>query len=390
MTATDSTLTGQPSLRRVLGRLDLALLCVVAVVNLNFLPVIASIGPVVLWLWLLALAFFFWPMGFAVIELSHRFPGEGGVYLWAKRVLGDSHGFHSGWCYWMTNVFYIPTVLFYFVGISAYVMGARYHSLADSGLFISILSLVLLWSMVGLNILGLGVGKWVNNLGGIGTAAAAVGLIALAIVGWFAHGNGLPPRSFLITGADWRLLSTFGVICFSLAGLDLGSIMGDEICNPRDAIPGAVSWGGVASGLLYVGATMALVLALPQHEIGVLQGVLQGVTKMAKDSGIAWLIPPLALVLSVEAAGTASAWIGGSARLPFVAGLDRYLPSALGRLHPRFATPHVALMVQATLASVFVGMSLVGASLRDAYLTLLDLAIDPLLLHVRFLSSSGC
>ena len=38
-------------------------------------------------------------------------------------------------------------------------------------------------------------------------------------------------------------------------------------------------------------------------------------------------------------AGIASAWLSGSARIPFVAGLDRYLPASLGKLHPRTATP---------------------------------------------------
>src|SRR5258708_6944247 len=73
-----------PHLRRVLGTWDLTWLCVVAITNMNLVPVVAAGGFITVWLWLLALAFFFWPQGVAVIELSHRFPGEGGIYLWAK------------------------------------------------------------------------------------------------------------------------------------------------------------------------------------------------------------------------------------------------------------------------------------------------------------------
>ena len=61
--------------------------------------------------------------GIAVIELAHRYPGEGGVYLWAKEVFGDFHGFLSGWCYWTNNMLYVPTVMLYFVGVSVYVLG---------------------------------------------------------------------------------------------------------------------------------------------------------------------------------------------------------------------------------------------------------------------------
>ena len=71
----------QPHLKRVLGRFDLVLLFVVAVFNLNVVPSIAANGGVTVWLWIISLLLFFWPQGIAVIELAHRYPGEGGVYL---------------------------------------------------------------------------------------------------------------------------------------------------------------------------------------------------------------------------------------------------------------------------------------------------------------------
>jgi len=101
----------KPHLKRVLGRWDLVLLFVVAVFNLNVVPSIAANGGVTVWLWIISLALFFWPQAIAVIELAHRYPGEGGVYLWAKEVFGDFHGFLSGWCYWTNNMLYVPTVL---------------------------------------------------------------------------------------------------------------------------------------------------------------------------------------------------------------------------------------------------------------------------------------
>ena len=113
----------QPHLIRALGRRDLVLLFVVAVFNLNVVPSIAANGGVTIWLWIISLLLFFWPQGIAVIELAHRYPGEGGVYLWAKEVFGDFHGFLSGWCYWTNNMLYVPTVMLYFVGVSVYVLG---------------------------------------------------------------------------------------------------------------------------------------------------------------------------------------------------------------------------------------------------------------------------
>src|SRR5438046_8435780 len=171
-----------PRLRRVLGRGDLVLLFVVAVFNLNVVPSIAANGGVTVWLWIISLALFFWPQGIAVIELAHRFPGEGGVYLWAKEVFGDFHGFLSGWCYWTNNMMYVPTIMLYFVGVSVFSLGPAHASLADSKAFAPFASLALLVVIVVLNLVGLGVGKWINNVGAIGTFVAAALLMGLGVI----------------------------------------------------------------------------------------------------------------------------------------------------------------------------------------------------------------
>lgn len=363
-----------PHLRRVLGQWDLVLLFVVAIVNLNVVPTIAANGGVTVWLWALALLLFFWPQGIAVIELAHRYPGEGGVYLWAKRVFGDFHGFLSGWCYWTNNIFYVPTVLLYFVGISVYVAGPRSRTLADNTWFALGASIVLLALLVALNVRGLGVGKWVNNLGGVGTSVTAITLIGLGLVVLFRFGTTMTAADFRITG-DIRLIGSFGVICFGLVGLELASIMGDEIQDPRRTLPGAVGWGGILSGVLYIGATLTLLLAVSKQDIGVLQGVVQAVSHMAEQIHVPWIVSPFAFVLSISIAGIASAWLSGSARIPFVAGLDLYLPEGLGKLHRKFATPYVALIVHASFSAIFLGMSFVGAGVKEAFVTMLDLAV---------------
>src|SRR5258708_4578064 len=166
-----------PPLKRVLGRFDLVLLFVVAVFNLNVVPSIAANGGVTVWLWIASLLLFFWPQGIAVIELAHRYPGEGGVYLWAKEVFGDFHGFLSGWCYWTNNMLYVPTVMLYFVGVTVFAMGPGHAALADNKNFAMGASVALLVLLTVVNIVGLGVGKWLNNVGAIGTFIPAAVLI---------------------------------------------------------------------------------------------------------------------------------------------------------------------------------------------------------------------
>ncbi len=366
-----------PALRRALGRADLVLLFVVAIFNLNVLPSIAANGGVTVWLWIVALVLFFWPQGVAVIELANRFPGEGGVYLWAKEVFGDFHGFLSGWCYWTNNMMYVPTVMLYFVGVSVFVLGAGHESLADSKTFALSVSVILLALLVILNIVGLGVGKWINNLGAVGTGIAAALLIGLGVFVAARFGITVTPADFKIPANPRFVLNSFGVICYALVGLELASVMGDEIQNPQRILPSAVAWGGVLSGLLYIGATLTLLIAVRKEDLNVLQGVVQAVRQMSQHVGIGWIVIPFAFLLSLSIAGIGSAWLGGSARIPFVAGLDSYLPAWLGKIHPKYGTPYAALIVHAIVSLILVVLtfSLTGASVQESFQRLLSLSV---------------
>jgi amino acid transporter len=366
-----------PQLRRVLGRWDLVLLFVVAVFNLNVVPSIAANGGVTIWLWIVSLILFFWPQGIAVIELAHRYPGEGGVYLWAKEVFGDFHGFLSGWCYWTNNMMYVPTIMLYFVGVSVFAFGSRHQSLADNKIFALSASLILLVILVLLNVVGLGVGKWINNIGAIGTGIAAAVLIGLGMIVWLRFGSTITWADFQIPANPRFVLNSFGVICFGLVGLELASIMGDEIENPGLTLPGAVAWGGILSGALYIGATLTLLIAVSKQDISVLQGIVQAVSDMAAKVNTGWIIAPFAFMLSISIAGIGSAWLAGSARIPFVAGLDSYMPSWLGNVHPKYATPYAALIVHATVSMILVvvNFTFTGAGVQETFQKLLSLAV---------------
>lgn len=366
----------QPHLKRVLGRGDLVLLFVVAVFNLNVVPSIAANGGVTVWLWIISLLLFFWPQGIAVIELAQRYPGEGGVYLWAKEVFGDFHGFLSGWCYWTNNMLYVPTVMLYFVGVSVFALGPGHAALADNKNFAMIASVALLAFLTVLNIVGLGVGKWLNNLGAIGTFVAAGVLIGLGLTVFARFGTTVTATDFHIPADPKFVLNSFGVICFGLVGLELASVMGDEIRDPQKALPGAVAWGGLISGALYIGATLTLLVAVGKNEISVLQGIVQAVSHMAGRVGVAWIITPFAVMLSLSIAGIGSAWMGGSARIPFVAGLDSYMPPWLGKVHPKYATPHAALIVQAIVSLILIVINFTASGgVQEAFQTMLSLAV---------------
>src|SRR5512135_560090 len=164
---------------RTLGRVDLILLMVVAIVNINNVPPTAVYGKASLLLWTLAFAAFLVPEAVAVLVMARRYPGEGGIYLWIRREFGEAHGFLAGWCYWTNNLFYVPVLLVYMAGIFAFAGGSASGELVNEKGFVAAVAFGWLALIAILNVRGLRVGKWIQNVGGVG-AFLSVALVLLA------------------------------------------------------------------------------------------------------------------------------------------------------------------------------------------------------------------
>jgi glutamate:GABA antiporter len=358
---------------RTLGRRDLVLLKVVAIVNINNVPPVAVYGWTSLLLWALALVAFFVPEAIAVVVFSRRYPGEGGIYLWTRNEFGAAHGFLSGWCYWTNNLFYVPVLLVYMTGIFAFAGGAAgAAALVDQRWFVASVSLGWLALIAVANVRGLAVGKWIQNVGGLG-AFLSVGLVLAAAIAVWNSGVGVRPPN--LTHVSWEMATSFAVMCNALVGIELASTMGDEIRDPQRDLAPAIAIAGVVSIASYLLVTGAVLTLVPVDQLGVIQGVMQAVAAGARSANIGWIVVPLSIVMGLATGGAASAWFAGSSRVPFVAGLTSALPPALGRVHPRWRSPHVALVTCALLAALFTILSLLGSSVAEAYQVLLKAAV---------------
>src|SRR5262245_38571157 len=215
---------------RTLGRWDLVLLKIVAIVNINNVPAVAVYGWTSIALWLIAFAAFFVPETVAVLTLGRRYPGEGGIYMWTRETFGEAHGFLSGWCYWTNNLFYVPVLLVYTAGILAFAGGApRATALVNVRLFVAAVAFGWLALITMANIRGMAVGKWIQNIGGMG-AFLSVGLVLAAALAAWASGVAVQPPAG--TGVNWEMATSFAVMCNALVGVELASTMGDEIRDP--------------------------------------------------------------------------------------------------------------------------------------------------------------
>jgi glutamate:GABA antiporter len=367
----------QVELPRVLTLRDLVLFNIVAVLSLRWTATAAAAGPSSLSMWVLAALFFFIPQGLAVSYLSSRFPQEGGIYFWTKQTFGEGHGFLCGWCYWVNNILYYPNLLMSTAVIATYAVGRSDTGLMDDWTYIMLATMTALWLAVLINIVGLKTGRWLQNIGAIGTYLPGAVLIGFGVHAMFTRGAATPLTMDSITPNlnNMSQLNLWASIAFAYAGLELSAVMGDEVKDPRRTLPRSIYIAAPFIAFLYIAGTASLLWLLPSGEVHIVSGFFQAIAAGARDfGGLLWLVPAAAMLYVIGNIGGIGAWLTGPARIAFVIGLDRYFPPAFGRVHPRWKTPYIAILTQAVLATVFLLLSVIGrgTTVEKAYLVLLD------------------
>jgi amino acid transporter len=362
-------------LRRQLDTRDLVLMNVAAILSPRWMAFAAASGPSSIGLWIAASIFFFVPNALCITALSSAFPQEGGLYAWSKRAFGDLHGFVTGWSYWMSNVFYFPSLALATAGMALYIFGTRYAHLEQSRAYGLTASLALLLIAIVASVVGWKAGKWIQNIGGLGNWLPIVFLLVIALLALLRFGSANPIRMDLLFPrfSELGLILVFSKLCFAFAGFELAPIVSEEIVDPRRNVPRAIFISAAAIVFVYIVGTLALLVALPTSETSIVTGINQAVTSAGARVGLAVLGAPTALLMAIAGLGALEAWFAGSGRLLFVAGLDRYLPTAFSRIHPRWNTPALALVAQGVVAVVLTFLATAGSSVQNAYLFFVDL-----------------
>lgn len=364
-------------LPRVLTLRDLVLFNIVAILSLRWTATAAAAGPSSLTIWVVAGLLFFIPQGLAVSYLSARFPQEGGIYFWTKRSFGEGHGFMCGWCYWINNILYYPNLLMSTAVIGTYMIGRGDTSLMEDWTYILLATLTSLWLAVWVNVVGLKTGRWLQNLGALGTYIPGAVLIGFGLHAALTRGSATPITLETITPhfRDMSALNLWASIAFAYAGLELCAVMGDEIKDPRRNLPRSIYIAAPLIAFLYIAGTASLLWLVPTSEVHIVSGFFQAISTGARElGGLAWIIPVAATLYVLGNVGGIGAWLTGPARVAFVIGLDRYFPPAFGRVHPRWKTPYVVILTQAVLATIFLLLSVLGrgTTVERAYLIVLD------------------
>jgi amino acid transporter len=373
MPATVDASDPTPTLRRELRLRDLIFFNICAVVSLRWVAAAAHAGSGSFVLWIIAALFFFLPSAVTVSSLSRTFPQEGGMYIWTKRAFGDQHAFLCGWFYFVSNVLYLPSLLLAGLSMTSYAFGGLGQRFAEDRLFAISATLAVLWAAFAANFFGMKVAKWISAFGGISTFIIGAALAALAIGAGLRYG--MATKFELLPKANLDTVNFWSQIAFAFVGLELAPIVSAEIRNPVRDLPRAAVISGILSAILYIGVTAALLVLLKPAEINPMTGLTQAGAAAAQKFGVPVISILLATLIGIALVGQLDTWIAGNTRLPYAVGLDRYLPPAFSRIHPRWGTPYVSLLVQALAATLFLLMAQLGETVRAAYQIMVDMTV---------------
>ncbi len=360
-------------LSRELGARDLTLFAIASIVGVRWIASAAHAGPGSILLWLLAALLFLIPLSIAVAHLTARDPGAGGMYLWSRRDFGQWHGFLCFWIYWMSTVVWFPSAAMFYASAAVFTLGPRFAPLANSRPYLIVASLAIIWVALGTNILGMKVGKWTENLGASATWLLGLALAVLAFRIWQRQGSAT--TFHLLPERNWDTVNFWASIAYGMTGFEVAGMMGAEIRNPSRDLPRAAWIASAFTTLFYAGATAALLVILPPGKISDLNGLAETGKAAGEILGLPWLSPLIAVLVLCSAVGQFGGLGSAVARMPFAAGADHLLPPLFARVHPRWATPWISMLIFGALASLLLLAIQLGDTAQAAYQTIVSLMV---------------
>jgi amino acid transporter len=366
-------MTEKPQFERVLGRLDLLLFSISAILTIDTLASAASMG--VSWFswWALTMTLFFIPYGLITAELGAAWPGEGGLYVWVREALGPRWGSTAAWFYWINNAYWIPSVYMVFAGTFDTMF------LHTKSVWLEAwIAIALTWITVAIGTVKLEVSKWIPNLGALVKVAIFFSLGILGIASLFA---GRPPANVFGVAElmpRWSdSLAFLPVLLYNTLGFELMSSAGGEMRDPQRDVPRVILLSGFVISVVYTLGALGILLAVPLKELSLVTGTWDALVILGKQWGAAGdtIVFVLGLGFLYACVSNIVTWSLGVNRVAAAAAEEGVLPAALGKLHPRFKTPYVAFIVMGTISTLLlIGNAALASSASNVFWMIFSLS----------------
>ena len=358
------------SLKKELGVRDLALTQILFIVGLTWIGVAGKLGPPHVVFWLLALALFYLPSAVVVIYLNRLMPLEGGLYQWAKLGFNQTVGFLLAWNLWLYVIVFTSEIGLQCATYLSYAIGPKAAWMTTNNWFVASASAVILSLMVVTSTIGLSVGKWVHNTGGIfmitifGAVVLlpAIGLLTGTLTEYHPFRTHLPELSLY----DLNILGKMGF--GALGGFEYMAILAGETNAPSRTVTRSVFIAAPVIALMFVMGTSTVVAYVPNDAIDLIGPVAQVLRIGYGPFGIAAPIVTVAILMTLAMrVGQASVAFTAVTRLPMVAGWDHMLPAWFSRLHAVYKTPVNSIAVVGAASFGIAMASLIGVGQAEAF-----------------------
>jgi glutamate:GABA antiporter len=336
-------------LPKVLGTFGLTATYVFIICWITGSSVMAAGGWTAVPMWILGIITFLVPAALAVAELGNLWPGQGGVYIWAYRTMGDKMAFLGGYLSWVPvvlNTASSPAIVLQFLLLA-------FH--AQLGLTLSIIvQLVILWTCVGLALAKLAANQRIMNVTFIVYCFLTLTIFVAGVIYAGGHGSATPFSAHEALVPDFAGAGfLYGTVLLYLVGVETPFNMGAEFLSVKKSATKMIAYGSAALIAIYLLTTLGTMMVLPSDQIDPVTGVIGNLG----TSGFPGLMEVAAVVLAIIVFIAMTTYQVAYSRLIFVSGLERHLPRIFTHLNPRTRNPVTALLVQGTLSSlILVGL----------------------------------
>jgi amino acid transporter len=320
---------------KILGRTDMVLFTVSAILLLETLAAAASIGSSSIFWWLFLGVVFFIPFAMICAEMGCTYPEQGGIYAWIRDAFGGRWASRASWCYWVNTTVWIPAIFILFAGVFRQLF---YPDLSMSAQIA--MGVILIWLTVGVNVVTLDIGKWIPNIGAI----LKVLVFIAVILGAISYNNefGLANVITLETlQPNWSSgVQYIPAIVYGMLGFELVSAGSEEMKNPASDVPRSIFISGFIIIVLYTAATVAVLAALPAGEIDLVEGLIDTLNSFfGATVGGRFLVLLLGICALYTFFSNGVTWALGCNRAAAEAAIEGEFPAVFAIESPTRGTP---------------------------------------------------
>ena len=331
----------------------LILLIAGSIDNIRNLPMTALFGPPLIFFFVVAAIVFLIPVALIAAELASTWPDEeGGIYSWVQHGLGQTMAFFAVWLQWINTMVWYPTILLFIAGTLAYLINP---TLAQHKTYLIIATIVIFWSLTLLSLHGLHASaRFSSACALIGMILPMVLLISFSLI-WFMQGHPLAihltPSSIMPQWAQTQSWSSLTAIITSFLGIELAAVHVNDIQNPQHNFPRAIFFAVIIILTTMILGSLAVACMLQNHDISLLQGVMQAFMPFLNTYHLTFLIPFIIVMLLLGSLGNMINWIISPAKGLLLAAHHGFLPQGLYRTN-RHGVAYRLLILQASLVTL--------------------------------------